>query len=39
MKDKTCNMFHGKMECKAKEIGHDIENTTDEIKDKMNDKK
>ena len=39
MQDKTCEMVHGKMECKAKEAGHKIQNATDEVKDKMNDTK
>lgn len=34
VKDETCEMVNGKMECAAKKAGHKIENATDEVKDK-----
>lgn len=37
-KDEVCELINGKMECKAKELKHKLENTKDEIKDKANDK-
>lgn len=36
VKDKTCEMVNGKMECTKKKIEHKIENVTDEVKDKTN---
>ena len=32
IKDKTCEMINGKMECAAKKVGHKIQNATDEVK-------
>jgi cytochrome c5 len=34
VKDETCEMVNGKMECAAKKAGHKIENAGDELKDK-----
>ena len=34
IKDETCEMVNGKMECAAKKAGHKIENAADEVKDK-----
>ncbi|MBC7420061.1 MAG: hypothetical protein H7328_04970 [Bdellovibrio sp.] len=39
VKDKTCEMINGKMECAAKKIGHKIQNGVDEVKDKADDVK
>ncbi|MBC7742271.1 MAG: hypothetical protein H7061_08740 [Bdellovibrionaceae bacterium] len=39
VKDKTCEMVNGKMECAAKKIGHKLQNAGDEISDKANDHK
>ncbi len=36
IKDKTCEMVNGKMECAKDKIKHGIENATDEVKDKTN---
>lgn len=38
-KDKTCELINGKMECKAKELKHEMQNAVDEIQDKANDVK
>lgn len=37
IKDKTCTMVKGKMECAAEKVQHGIENTVDEVKDKADD--
>lgn len=37
VKDKTCTMIKGKMECAAEKVGHKVENVADEVKDKAND--
>lgn len=34
IKDETCEMVNGKMECAAKKAGHKVENAVDEAKDK-----
>ena len=39
VKDKTCEMMNGKMECMAKKMGHKMENGADEVKDKVDDVK
>lgn len=36
IKDETCEMINGKMECAAKKAGHKLQNAGDEIKDKVN---
>lgn len=36
IKDKTCEMVNGKMECAKDKVKHGIENATDEVKDKTN---
>ena len=36
IKDETCEMVNGKMECAAKKAGHKVENAVDEAKDKAN---
>lgn len=33
VKDKTCEMINGKMECAAQKMKHSIQNTTDSLKD------
>lgn len=33
VKDQTCEMVNGKMECAAKKVKHSIQNTTDNIED------
>ena len=35
VKDKTCTMVNGKMECAAKRIKHKAENAADEVRDKL----
>jgi hypothetical protein len=35
IKDKTCEMVNGKMECTAKKIKHKAQNAMDEAKDKV----
>ena len=37
VKDETCEMVNGKMECAAKKVGNKIKNGVDEVKDKSND--
>ena len=37
VKDETCEMVNGKMECAAKKLKHKVKNGADEVKDKMND--
>lgn len=37
VKDETCEMVNGKMECAAKKVKHKIQNGVDEVKDKAND--
>jgi hypothetical protein len=37
VKDKTCEMVNGKMECAARKVGHKIGNGVDEVKDKADD--
>lgn len=37
VKDETCEMVNGKMECAAKRVGNKIKNGVDEVKDKSND--
>lgn len=39
MKDKTCHMVKGKMECAAENVKHKVENVSDEAKDKIEDVK
>lgn len=39
MKDKTCEMVNGKMECAGKKLKHKAENAGDEISDKADDVK
>lgn len=39
VKDKTCRMVKGKMECAAEKVKHKVENVTDEAKDKVEDVK
>ena len=34
IKDKTCEMVNGKMECAKDRVKHGIQNATDEVKDK-----
>ncbi len=36
IKDETCELVNGKMECAAKKMKHKIQNGTDEVKDKTN---
>lgn len=36
IKDKTCEMVNGKMECAKDRVKHGIQNATDEVKDKTN---
>lgn len=38
IKDETCEMVNGKMECAAKKAGHKVENAVDEVKDKSDGK-
>lgn len=33
VKDKTCEMINGKMECAAQKAKHSIQNTADSVKD------
>lgn len=33
VKDKTCEMVNGKMECAAKKVKHSIQNGTDKVED------
>lgn len=33
VKDKTCEMINGKMECAAQKVKHSIQNTADSLKD------
>ena len=33
IKDQTCEMVNGKMECAAKKVKHSIQNITDDIED------
>lgn len=35
VKDKTCEMVNGKMECAAKKLGHKMNNASDKAADKM----
>ena len=37
VKDKTCHMVKGKMECAAENVKHKVENAIDEGKDKVDD--
>jgi hypothetical protein len=37
VKDETCELINGKMECAVKKGAHKVQNTVDEAKDKMND--
>lgn len=37
VKDKTCEMINGKMECAVKKAGNTIKNGADEVKDKADD--
>lgn len=37
VKDKTCEMVNGKMECIAKEAVNKVKNAADSVKDKVND--
>lgn len=37
IKDQTCEMVNGKMECVIKKATNKVKNVTDEIKDKVND--
>jgi gas vesicle protein len=39
IKDKTCRLVKGKMQCAAEKVGHEIQNSVDEIKDKADDVK
>lgn len=39
VKDKTCHMIKGKMECAAENVKHKAENAIDEGKDKVEDMK
>ncbi len=39
VKDKTCEMINGKMECLAKKVKHKAQNAGDEISDKVDDVK
>jgi hypothetical protein len=39
VKDKTCHLVKGKMECAAEKVKHKIQNGADEISDKANDVK
>ena len=34
IKDKTCKMVNGELECAAKKVKHKVENASDEAKDK-----
>lgn len=36
LKDKTCELVNGKMECAGKKLKHKAENLGDEVKDKVN---
>ena len=36
VKDKTCEMVNGKMECTAKKVKHKVQNATDEAADAVN---
>ncbi len=36
VKDKTCEMVNGKMECAAKKVGNKVGNGVDEVKDATN---
>lgn len=33
VKDKTCEMVNGKMECAAQKVKHSIQNTSDKVED------
>lgn len=33
VKDETCEMVNGKMECAAKKVKHSIQNTADDVED------
>lgn len=37
IKDKTCEMINGKLECAAKKVGNSLRNASDEVKDKVDD--
>lgn len=37
VKDKTCEMVNGKMECAAKKVKHKVQNGMDEVSDKVED--
>ncbi|AZZ37492.1 hypothetical protein CIK05_12040 [Bdellovibrio sp. qaytius] len=37
VKDKTCHMVKGKMQCAAEKMKHKAENVSDEVKDKVED--
>ncbi len=37
VKDKTCEMINGKMECVAKKVKHKVQNGMDEVSDKAQD--
>ena len=39
LKDKTCEMVDGKMNCAAKKLKHKAQNAGDEVKDKVDDLK
>ncbi len=36
LKDKSCELVNGKMECAGKKLKHKAENLGDEVKDKVN---
>ncbi len=37
VKDKTCEMINGKLECTANKVGNGVRNAADEVKDKVDD--
>lgn len=37
VKDETCELVNGKMECVGKKVKHGVQNTSDEVKDKIED--
>lgn len=36
VKDKTCEVINGKMECAAQKVSNKVKNAADEVKDKVN---